>query len=192
MIRLEVSGEKQIKDELAGMARRVKDLTPAYRVGAEIIRKLIDDSFAKARDPWGNAWPDWKKTTLPSGRIVQRTLERRRQGKNRRKPKGRLLVDTGLLRNSITAIADTSGILFGSVYEQRRHPETGEPVAGYASVHQFGSEDGTVPQRAFLPIKDPDAREIHEPAGSAAAKAMDKVFDVIGRFIESGSTRRAA
>lgn len=121
--------------------------------------------FKLGIDPWGSPWAALKLR------------------------KGQPLVDTGLLRRSITAKANNSGVTIGT---NRRH----------ARVHQFGATivpkpenksgllvfrggDGKpifarqveVPQRAFLPKRRPGVPVVLPPLWSTAvARALRRYF----------------
>ena len=64
------------------------------------------------------------------------------------KPKGRdgqPLIDTGLLRNSFSYRATKTGVAVGT--NRRFSPKA------TAAVHQFGTRDGRLPARPFMPIR---------------------------------------
>lgn len=105
------SNVEEVEAELEGIESRVRDLTPALRVGAAAIDKLVDDTFQQKRDPAGRPWSPYKPSTV-------------------KKHKGRvrsLLQNTARLRRSWTARATKSAIVFG----------TNVP---YARFHQEGTK----------------------------------------------------
>lgn len=179
MIKIEWGGTEKMQAALRGASQRMADLSPAMKDGAEELDKLIKDCFRKSTDPWGNPWEPLKEGTLNA----------RRTGKNKKKPKAKILVDTGVLQNSCGATYDQTSIIFGSVYENRRNPKTGQLAAGYAAAHQFGSEKLGIKARPFLPIKN---GKIEAPAGTPAGKAFAKIYRTIGSYITHGTLQAPA
>ncbi len=113
-------------DELEAITARIRDLSPVLTVAAQDTKTLISDSFRESRSPGGRLW----KGLEPS------TIKRRRQGPNTRARKATILIDTGVLKNSIYSTSDKSGLTMG----------TNVP---YAVYHQFGN-GGML--RPFMPI----------------------------------------
>ena len=113
-------------DELEAITARIRDLSPVLIVAARDTQTLISDSFRKSRSPSGRLW----KGLEPS------TIKRRRQGPNTRARKATILIDTGILKDSIYSTSDKSGLTMG----------TNVP---YAVYHQFGN-GGML--RPFMPI----------------------------------------
>jgi phage gpG-like protein len=174
MIRMSWSGTGKQVETLRRVGLRLADLSPATKAGAEVIKTLIDDSFRRERDPWGNAWKPFDPDTLKA----------RRQGKNKKATKGKLLTDTGTMRASMSAVGEEHAIVFGSVFEGRRHPTTGALVTGYAAAHQYGTHKG-LPARSFLPVRN---GRVDAPSGTPAGKAIGKVKRIIGDYIRFGTT----
>jgi hypothetical protein len=85
------TGLAEAMDELEAITARIRDLSPVLTVAAQDTRTLISDSFRKSRSPDGSPW-----TPLASS-----TIKRRRQGPNTRARKATILIDTGVLKNSI-------------------------------------------------------------------------------------------
>jgi phage gpG-like protein len=120
------TGLAEAMDELEAITARIRDLSPVLIVAARDTQTLISDSFRKSRSPEGRLW----KGLEPS------TVKRRRQGPNTRARKATILVDTGVLKDSIYSTSDKSGLTMG----------TNVP---YAVYHQFGN-GGML--RPFMPI----------------------------------------
>lgn len=156
---------------LAEMRARLGNLQPVLTVQAESIRKLIDDSFRQSRSPDGSAW-------LPN---AASTVAR----KGSAKPG----IDTGQLRNSITATAGRNDISFG----------TNTP---YAGPNQFGAvrtgslkhasskpkrAAGTAfrvvqPARSFMPFRVDGTLITIGPAG----KVFERLARAVGEYVVSG------
>lgn len=118
---------RQALTELAGKAR---DLSPAMRSIARLLRNTTEDAFAKQASPFGGAWAPLKKSTL--------------KGRKGGGVGAKILQDSGQLAASLTATADaTSATLTAG--------------KAYAAIHQLGGQAGrgkktTIPPRPFMPI----------------------------------------
>ena len=134
--------------ELDGMIKRLENLQPALEPAADALVKLVDDSFLNAQTPWGDAWKPLAESTI------------------RRKGSSRPLVDSGVLKNSITAKAEKLRILLG----------TNVPYAGF---HQFGTPN--IPKREFLPVKDGEF-----PTEGPAGRTLALIKKYILSYIRTG------
>lgn len=94
----------------AAMMRRSENLTPAMKVGAESIQRLIQKTFQTSASPTGEKWDDLDPETI----------------KRRRKKSNIPLVDTGKLRLSMATSYGARTINFGTNTK-------------YAGFHQFGT-----------------------------------------------------
>ena len=138
--------------ELRGMSERLKDLTPAMEAGAQAIVKHVSDRFRSATDPEGAAWKPLAASTVA----------------RRRKRSDRILQDTGILKNSITATSNAKSITFG----------TNVP---YAGPHQFGTRK--MPRRAFLPV-GLDGKSF--PDVGPAKALVDRIARYIRAYVMTG------
>lgn len=113
-----------------------------------IMVRQKDMLFKKGQDPDGNAWQPLKPLS-----------ESRKQSKNTSKKKkvsSQILVDTGLLKNSIAQLGaqdsvqriDGNDIILGTNVE-------------YAAIHNFG---GIIERKSSLQIKDAPTIKIEIPA----------------------------
>lgn len=116
-----INGLSAVSDLLLSMEQRVSTLEPVLQVYAQDLKTLVDDSFDQSRAPDGSAWAP----------LAPATIARRRRGSS--KP----LVDTGRLRNSISAVALNDALRVGT-------------NVIYAGIQQFGGRG--IPGRPFLPI----------------------------------------
>lgn len=94
----------------AAMMRRSENLTPAMKVGAESIQRLIQKTFQTSASPTGEKWDDLDPETI----------------KRRRKKSNIPLVDTGKLRLSMATSYGARTINFGTNTK-------------YAGFQQFGT-----------------------------------------------------
>lgn len=121
-IKVESVQMEAVLNELAG---RMGDLTPVMQTIGEIIMEQTDTAFETGVAPDGTAWP-------ASGRALATG--------------GQTLIDTAVLRNSITVQATENQV------------EVGTNVL-YAAIHQLGGKAGRgkkaiIPSRPFLPDQD--------------------------------------
>jgi len=115
-------------------------------MGQALVNETLD-AFKTGTSPEGKAWPE-------SGRVTLHNASRRKG-----RAKGKTLIDTARLRNSIHAVADADQV------------EVGTDVI-YARIHQLGGETGRnkatkLPARPYLPMTEagditPKARELLE------------------------------
>lgn len=149
-----VTGLDEATRSLEGVEERLSNMRPVLRVVAEDLKAVTDDSFRESRSPSGTPW----KPLSPA------TIKKRRQGSS--KP----LVDTGNLRNSISARASRKAIRFG----------TNTP---YAPPHQFGGEH--IPARPYLPVTESGSFMDSGPA----AEFVDDAEETIRHWILTGEIR---
>lgn len=153
------TGLVEAMDELEAITARIRDLSPVLTVAAQDTKTLIDDSFRRSRGPDGKLW----KELLPS------TVKRRRQGRNRGARKATILVDTGVLRNSMYSTSDKSSMTMG----------TNTP---YAVYHQFGN--GRM-LRPFMPITG-SVTSYQLMTGGPAGRHWRDVRDMVIEYIRTG------
>jgi phage gpG-like protein len=112
-----------LQRKLSAMAARTQDMTPAMRVGAEAVKRLITKPYNDYVSPGG---VPWKLPLAPS------TI------KKRRKKSASPLNDTSDLKKSTNTASGARSIFFFA-------------TAKYAGFQQFGTR--TIPARPFLPIE---------------------------------------
>lgn len=121
-IKVESIQMEAVLNELAG---RMGDLTPVMQTIGEIIVEQTDTAFETGVAPGGKAWPASERAMATGGQT---------------------LIDTAVLRNSITIQATENQVEVG----------TNEL---YAAIHQLGGKAGrgkktVIPSRPFLPDQD--------------------------------------
>lgn len=158
-MRVEARGIEGAIAELDELAARAADLSPVLEVAASDTRTLIDDSFRKSRGPDGTSWEG----------LTQKTIKRRRQGRNKGARKATILVDTGRLKNSIQSTHTKTALSFGTNVE-------------YAAYHQFG---GGRMYRPFLPVAAGGAGYVLMTGGPAGRHWRD-VRDMVIEYIRTG------
>lgn len=180
MIGLGSKGFPEGVAELQGMIDRIGDLTPAYEIAAERIRKFIDDRFDTSTDPTGKPWPE----------LSEKTIALRRKGS--KKP----LVDTSDLRNSIHADAHPDVVKWGTnkIYagahqfglpwktRKERPPKEGKKKRKRKSRAVLKEGDPHVPARPFLPVRRVGEGFEYIDEGPAA-KMWQKCREDVAKYI---------
>lgn len=119
--------------DVAQLKARLDSWKPNHRLMSTLAETALNDiklNFRKGVDPDGIAWPKLKPATI----------RRRRKGKNKGRP-DQPLVDSGLLRNSITSQVTRDEATIGTNKLQAR------------AMH-FGVTKQNIPARPFLGIGD--------------------------------------
>lgn len=119
-ITIKVDASKAIA-KIKAMQDGTADMQPVFAAVGRAIKTKIDLCFKLGIDPWGSPWAALKIR------------------------KGQPLVDTGLLRRSITSNPDATGVTIGTNLRNKD--------VSYPAVHQFGSPKKRIPSRPFLPLK---------------------------------------
>lgn len=149
------------------IARQVDNMRPAFAAIGEALTESTKRRFSTSLAPDGQPWaPNAPATILARLAEVKGTVGKR--GKLTKKGAAvvmakKPLVDTELLQDTITWQADDTGAEVGT------NRFAGEWEGG-AAVHQFGSDDGTIPARPFLGLSSDDETT---------------VLDILGTFLRS-------
>jgi phage virion morphogenesis protein len=114
-----------VESMLSDLVVKMTDLTPVMREIGEILVEQTDSAFESGRSPGGKDWEPSKRAQATGGQT---------------------LIDTAILRNSITAQASADEV------------EVGTNVV-YAAIHQLGGKTGraaktVLPARPFLPDQE--------------------------------------
>lgn len=126
----------ELSDEASELLNKLDDLTP-------LLKRLGNEAHAIIAVKFRREGPGWKP-------LSEATLSRRRkEGEG-----AKILRDSGKLFGSITDSASE-----GSVYELNTRELTLGTNLEYAAVHQFGSRDGHIPKRPYVP----DEGELSQP-----------------------------
>lgn len=152
-IRVEIKDE-EVKRLFNRLSARVKDLTPAMKEIGEIVRSSVVKNFVSGGRP--QRWKPNAAATIMRG-ISRRQFTKKgalSSGASRKLSKGKVLIDTARLQNSITAKAGTDRAEIGTNVE-------------YARIHQLGGKAGrgrkvTIPARPYLMVQDEDWKPIKE------------------------------
>jgi len=146
--------------ELQRIAQQIDNMRPAYQGIGELLVDSTKNRFDTSTAPDGSRWaPNAEATVLDhlakiSGSFSKKTGRLTKKGAQAvmaKKP----LVESGLLQDSFAAEATDSSVSVGT------NRFSGEWDAG-AAVHQFGSKDGTIPERPFLGLSAQDEINVLE------------------------------
>lgn len=108
--------------------RKGEQLAPFYQSVANLLLNTTEDSFADETSPLdGSAWQPLAASTLAH-------------------KKGKALYEKGKMQESLIAFGDNSGAAIG-------FNATSDGYA-YPAVHQFGTDDGKIVARPFLPFDE--------------------------------------
>ena len=160
-----------LNELLANMSKPI-NFTPALK-GIKVI--LIDgtrENFLGQHDPDGKPWKPLKRP-----RRRKRDLVRGKKRGRAKKGQDQILLDTGILRASITAsdpvkASDNQTAKQNKATAGSAHVEemTGTSLEwgtnlNYAAVHQYGYPPRNIPARPFLGINDQMSNDIAELVG---------------------------
>lgn len=157
-----MAGFSDAVDQVRAIADRLANMTPIMRIVAIDVKALVDRSFQTGAAPDGTAWAPHSQTTI----------DRRRVGRG--SGAARLLLDTGRLRRSITAVASRTGVVFGTNLVYAPAQQFGNP-----SNKMFGKAPAPIPARPFLPIS-------RDGLSFKPASEMQRIQDMVRRWLETG------
>jgi len=137
--------DKAVNAALARLSAAGQHLEPAMADVGDMLVSRITEGFNQGESPYGESWEPLADDTK-RGRLRHNKSNFRKNGKL--SAKGRResasgfqpLVDTGNLRNSITRNVSGNSV------------EVGTDLI-YGAIHQFGSENGDIPARPFMPTE---------------------------------------
>jgi len=159
--------DKALHDALARLQAVGQHLQPAMANVGDMLVSRVTECFERGESPDGEQWEPLAESTK-RGRLRHNKSNFRKNGKlsargRRESAAGaQPLVDTGNLRNSITRNVSGNSV------------EVGTNLI-YGALHQFGSANGDVPARPFLPTEGlPDAwgQEAVDSIGDQILKAL--------------------
>lgn len=146
----------QVLARLQEIARRVDDLSPAYRAIGELLLESTKERFETSTGPDGQRWKPNAPATVLAMLNKIRGAYSKRDGRLTKKGATavagkRPLVDTGMLQDSMRwqLLPAGNGVEIGT------NRFAGEWEGG-AAVHQFGNRKGTIPARPFLGLSASD------------------------------------
>ena len=117
-----------VTDALERLSAKVEDLSTLMATLAEQLYTITDESFDANRSPDGTAWADLAPATW------------------RHKQSGRMLYESGTLRDSLYSSSDAHTAMVGVNASSNGFQ--------YGLSHQFGAPSRNIPARPFLPVYD--------------------------------------
>lgn len=139
-----------LSKEVQALLDSLDDMTPLLKRLGNAAHEIWEEKFERE----GPGWMPLEDATLD---------RRRKEGKD-----AKILRDTQKLFGSLTDSASE-----GSVYELNDESLVIGTNLEYAAVHQFGSKDGKIPARPFLP----DEKEV----ASEFERVIKKHFERLGK-----------
>lgn len=153
--------DRAMREALEAVERNARSLPSLLPAVGSILVADAQLAFREARDPWGVPWARLSQTTL-----IRRAA--RRTGGKPYKIKGGLkkkaaaiiasakpLLDTGVLRNSITFRVEGNSVLVGTNLKYAGTQQFGAAKGAFGRTrHGAPIPWGNIPARAFLPMRN--------------------------------------
>lgn len=141
-VKVSVNGKERVIKMLQDISGNMGNLTPAMRKIGDLVKNSSKGNFKAQSAPDGTPWQALSPVTIAA----------RRKGK-RKGASDQILLDTGVLRNSI----NVENVTAKSVTVASRLP--------YSAVHQFGGKAGRgkkvfIPARPYIGVKPDDMLDI--------------------------------
>lgn len=149
-VNIEVSNLPGVQAKLEEAGKKISNTKPLMLELGNHLENISRDSFDNHKDPYGNSWNPLAAST------------------KKYKKTSKMLYDEGDLQNNFinTSTKDTVAVGTNANYQGFLYP----------IVQQFGTEDGKVPARAFMPIKEDM---------SLYDNVEDELQDIVIEFINS-------
>ncbi len=125
-VQIEVKGIETVNKKLKQLQSIGSDLQPVMAELANHLYNVVDESFQKQQTPDGISWNPIKPR------------------KDDKSP-NRILYDEGTMQDSLSQKSNKNEAIVGLNATANGYP--------YPIVHQFGSKDGSIEARAFMPIR---------------------------------------
>lgn len=131
-ISIDVQGLDKVQNKIHDISNKAKDTTPLMAELANHLYNTTQDSFDEQKSPDGISWNPIKNST-----------HRRKNGSQK------ILYKSGHMQDSLNASYDKDSATIGLNATKGGYP--------YPVVHQFGTKDGKIDARAFMPIKEDES-----------------------------------
>lgn len=133
-VTIKLTGTEELDRALEKLSQRANNMQPVMSEMGNYLQNSMEESFESGRAPYGEVWSPLADSTL-----IQKNKDGSMQSM------GKLLYAEGTLFESIAFEASSRELVIGvNAYSDKGYP--------YPVVHQFGSEDGKIPARPFMPI----------------------------------------
>lgn len=131
MISIQVTGADQVDHAIAQLLHKMQNLQKPFGAVGTYLTNIMEESFDSETSPDGHAWHPLADST--------KAYKAKHGGSKILQSSGRNL------RESTGYSADDTSVVVGvNAYSKDRYP--------YPIVHQFGTEDGKIEARPFMPI----------------------------------------
>lgn len=131
MINIQVTGANQIEQALSELMGKMRSLRQPMNAIGNYMTNIMEESFDNEASPDGHVWHPLADST--------KAYKAKHGGSKILQSSGRNL------RESTGYIADSDSVIIGvNAYSKDRYP--------YPIVHQFGTDDGKIEARPFMPI----------------------------------------
>lgn len=131
MINIQVTGADQVDHAIAQLLHKMQNLQKPFGAVGAYLTNIMEESFDSETSPDGHAWHPLADST--------KAYKAKHGGSKILQSSGRNL------RESTGYNADDMSVIVGvNAYSKDRYP--------YPIVHQFGTEDGEIKARPFMPI----------------------------------------
>lgn len=131
MINIQVTGADQVDHAIAQLLDKMQNLQKPFSAVGSYLTNIMEESFDSETSPDGHAWHPLADST--------KAYKEKHGGSKILQSSGRNL------RESTGYSADSNSVIVGvNAYSKDRYP--------YPIVHQFGTEDGKIEARPFMPI----------------------------------------
>lgn len=149
-VSIEVQDLGLTQDKLNQIASEISNTKPLMLELGNHLYNIARDSFEHEKDPYGNNWSPIKEST------------------KKYKTTAKMLFDSGTMQNNLINKSSNSQAIVGidATYMDFSYP----------AMHQFGSKDGKLPARPFMPINEDM---------SLYDDVEDELEDIVFEFIES-------
>lgn len=210
VVRVDAVGVKKTSDGVGKMIDRIRDMTPANKAAAAMMRTFVDDRFKRETAPDGQRWPDHSPVTLQmrltrtkGGRSALATVKRQderdaaRGKQSKRATKARqkvqstvlgakLLQDRGRLRNSAFARGKKKWFEFGAKAKYAAAQHFGNPKNRLPNTS--GGNPAPIPARQIFPVEGGGNRFVPVNRGPSA-KLWTKIQAIYRNWIVNGKPR---
>lgn len=131
MINIQVTGADQVDHAIADLLHKMQNLQKPFSAVGSYLTNIMEESFDSETSPDGHAWHPLADSTKAYKEKYGGSKILQSKDRNTRESTG-------------YSADDTSVIVGVNTYSKDRYP--------YPIVHQFGSEDGKIEARPFMPI----------------------------------------
>lgn len=154
-----VIDQRRLLASIEKIERRAGNFAPVLPAIGNILVADAQLCFRNSANPWGEPWANLTKTTLLR-RAARRTGGKpfKRGGKLKKSAlkimaSAKPLLDTGLLRNSITFRVEGQGVVVGSSLKYASTHQWGALRGAFGSSGRGAIPWGNVPARSYLPVR---------------------------------------